>query len=422
MSARRTELASGATVISEPMAAVKSVSIGLYFPPGSRHETARNNGVSHFIEHLVFKGTPSRSADAINREIDLLGGASNAYTSKETVCLHSRVLADNLPRLLALFGDLATEALPAGVEEEVERERRVILAEIRAVDDSPEDLLGDVADDIFFGDHPLALPVVGSAPAVERLALADIRAHYQSHLVARDLGVAAAGKLDHDALVGLVEQYLGALRRGEPRPAATPPVRRPATRVVERELEQVQVSLSAPGVSGRDPRWPAAELLSVIVGDGYSSRLFREVRDRRGLAYSIYSSLASYTDAGRFDIDFAVAPDRLEETLQVTGSVLQEAREGQISSDELEAARQHLVDSIRLGHESTGARMSYLAEQVLFGEDNLEIERDIEAVARVRLDEVRALGAELLSEPLSLAAVGPVSLDRLPADGFRLPE
>ncbi len=421
MSVRRTQLASGASVVSESMSGVESVSIGLYFPTGSRHETLRNNGVSHFIEHLVFKGTPSRSADEINREIDLLGGASNAYTSKETICLHGRVLAQNLPRLLSLFGDLASEALPAGVEVEVERERQVILSEIRAVEDSPEDLVGDVSDDIFFGEHPLALPVVGSAPAVSRLALADIRVHYQSHLVARDLVVAAAGKLDHDAVAGLVQDSLGGLRPGQARVPTTPPVRRPASRVVERDLEQVQVTLSAPGVAGRDPRWPAAELLSVIVGDGYSSRLFREVRDRRGLVYSIYSSLASYTDAGRFDVDFAVSPARLEETLEVIGRVLREVRDGKVDAEDLAAARQHLVGSIRLGHESAGARSSYLAEQVLFGEDNLDIEKDIEAILRVQLEEVRALAAEFLAEPLSLAAVGPVAAERLPAAGWELP-
>ena len=209
MPPERSVLDSGASVVSESMPGVESVSLGLYFPTGSRHETQLSNGVSHFIEHLVFKGTPRRSADEINREIDLLGGASNAYTSKETICLYARVLSENLNRLLALFGDLATEALPTGVEEEVERERRVILSEIRAVEDSPEDLIGQLSDRVFFADHPLAMPIAGSAPAVGRLGLDEIRAHYRRHLVAGGMIVAAAGKVDHAASLATVPRRKG---------------------------------------------------------------------------------------------------------------------------------------------------------------------------------------------------------------------
>ena len=421
MPPERSVLDSGASVVSQSMRGVESVSLGLYFPTGSRHETQLDNGVSHFIEHLVFKGTPHRSADQINREIDLLGGVSNAYTSKETICLYARVLAETLERLLALFGDLATEALPAGVEEEVERERRVILSEIRAVEDSPEDLLGQLSDSVFFGDHPLAMPIAGSAPAVGRLGVDDIRAHYKRHLVAGGLVIAAAGKIDHAELVELASRHLGRIPTGERHTSASPQGPRPVTRVMQRELEQVQVTLSAPGVSGRDPRWAAAELLSAIVGDGYSSRLFREVRDRRGLVYSIYSSLVSYTDAGRLDISFSVAAAKLEETLEIVSRELGNVRDAGISEAELEAAREHLRVSLLLGHESTGARMGYLAEQVLFGEENLELERDLEELQRVTLDDVHALAACVLGAPLPLAVVGPVDSDSLPAAGWVLP-
>ena len=421
MPPERSVLDSGASVVSESMPGVESVSLGLYFPTGSRHETQLDNGVSHFIEHLVFKGTPRRSADQINREIDLLGGVSNAYTSKETICLYARVLAETLERLLALFGDLATEALPAGVEEEVERERRVILSEIRAVEDSPEDLLGQLSDSVFFGDHPLAMPIAGSAPAVGRLGVDDIRAHYKRHLVAGGLVIAAAGKIDHAELVELASRHLGRIPTGERQTSASPEGPRPVTRVMQRELEQVQVTLSAPGVSGRDPRWAAAELLSAIVGDGYSSRLFREVRDRRGLVYSIYSSLVSYTDTGRLDVSFSVAPAKLEETLEVVSRELGNVRDAGISPAELEAAREHLRVSLLLGHESTGARMGYLAEQVLFGEENLELERDLDELQRVTLGEVHALAASLLGAPLPLAVVGPVDSDSLPTAGWALP-
>ena len=190
---------------------------------------------------------------------------------------------------------------------------------------------------------------------------------------------------------------------------------------MQRELEQAQVTLSAPGVSGRDPRWAAAELLSTIIGDGYSSRLFREVRDRRGLVYSIYSSLVSYTDAGRLDVSFSVAPAKLEETLEVVSRELANVRDGVIDQAELDAAREHLRASLLLGHESTGARMSYLAEQLLFGEENLELERDLEELQRVTLGEVHELASVVLGTPLPLAVVGPVDPARLPAAGWILP-
>lgn len=417
----RTDLESGAIVVSEPVAGVESVALGIYFPTGSRHETPSSNGISHFIEHLVFKGTARRSADEINREIDRLGGASNAYTSKETICLHARVLAEDLPRLFDLFGDLLTCGLPEGIEGEVERERAVILSEVQGVEDSPEDLLGEVSDAAFFGPHALGLPVVGSANAVRRLSLPEIRRHFRERLVARDMVIAAAGQLDPGRIVALVREHLGGLSAGAERAVDVPPSHVPSCRVLERDLEQVHVSLVAPGLAGNDPRWAVLELLSLIVGDGCSSRLFREVRDRRGLVYAIHSSPVSYTDVGTIDIGFSVAPEKLDETLDVVAGVLAAVRDGDVRNDELEAARQHLRGSLRLGYESTAARMSYLAEQVLFGEDDLEIARDLDTIAAVTLADVHALAAELLAAPLTLAAVGPVDSKRFPSRGGWLP-
>ena len=419
MPPRRTDLESGAVVVSDYVPGSEAVSFGLYFPLGSRHETAATNGISHFIEHLVFKGTPTRTADEINREIDLLGGGSNAYTTKETICLHTRVLKENLSRAVELFVDLATHALPNGVEAEVERERDVILSEIKSVDDSPEDLVGDLSDAAFYGEHPLALPIMGSVEAVSGLQLDDLRRHYQK-LTQSPLVVAAAGNVTHDEFVAV----LGGALNGRACPPdkwrpSTPRVV-PSVQALERDLEQVHVCLSAPGLAARDPRWAAAELLSTIAGDGYSSRLFREVRDRRGLAYSVYSSLVSYTDVGSFNIEFSVAPAKLDETLHVIGGVMGELRDGDVTEDELCAAKQHLRGSLLLGHESSGARMGYLAEQVLCGEDNLELARDLEAVQRVQRREVVELAGDILSGPLALAAVGPVSGDRLPRGGWEL--
>jgi predicted Zn-dependent peptidase len=402
------------------MAEVESVALGVYFPTGSRHETAANNGISHMIEHLVFKGSPTRSADSVNREIDLLGGATNAYTSKETLCFHTRVLAPHLPRAAALFGDLAAHALPPGLEPEVEREREVVLSEISAVDDSPEELLADLADRAVFGEHPLALPVVGCARAVARLALPEIRAHFARHLVARDAVIAAAGRVEHEALLALVAEHFAELAPGGPPLASAPPRRLVAARVLERDLEQVHVCLSAPGVPRGDPLHPAAELLSAIAGEGCSSRLFREVRDRRGLAYSIFSSLESYTDTGCLNVCFAVARDRLDEALEVVREVLAELAADGVREDELEAARLQLHTAFALAHESTAPRMAFLAEQLLMGERAPDAAATLAALARTTRAQVNGLAARLREAPLALAAVGPVDARRLPASGLEL--
>ncbi len=422
MRPKRTDLESGAIVVSEPMLGADSVSFGLYFPTGSRHETLQNNGISHFIEHMVFRGTLRRSAEEINREIDLLGGASNAYTGKETVCLYSRVLGEHLERLIDLFADLATHGLPDGAESEheLEREREVILSEISAVEDSPEDLVGELCDRAYFGEHPLALPVAGSERAVRSLKPAQIRSHFRRHIVARDMVIAAAGRVEHDALVSMARRYLAELPTGAPQPPLTAPEIERESRVLERDLEQVHVCLSASGVARGEGRRRTGELLSLIVGDSYSSRLFREVRDRRGLAYSIYSSLASYLDVGSFNIYFAVAREKLDEVLAVVGGVLADVRAGGITADELEAAKLHLRTSSLLGYEATGARMGYLAEQVMLGDQDLSLATELEAVGRVGLEELHELAAELLAPPLALALVGPVSGDRGGSAGWEI--
>jgi predicted Zn-dependent peptidase len=420
VTADRTELPSGTLVVSEGIPGAESVAVGLYFPTGSRDETPGTNGISHLIEHLAFKGTPMRSADEINREIDRLGGSANAFTSKETLCFHGRVLAEDLARAVSLFGDLAAHALPPGVESEIERERTVILSEIAAVEDNPEELVGDLCDLAFFGDHPLGLPVVGSAPAVSRLQLPEIRSHLYTHLVARHLVVSAAGRVDHAELVRLVEEHAADIPPGPSLRRRVPPASLRAVRVVPRDLEQVQVCLSGSGVPRGDPRKPAGDVLSAIVGEGCSSRLFREVRERRGLAYTVGSSLTSYRDAGNFHVAFGVAPTRLEETLEVIRQVLADVRGSGVTHEELDTAKRQLRTSVRLSAELTGARMAYLAEQTLLGRDETDVEDLLEAIERVTRSDVNTLAADFLHAPLAVGAVGPVRPELFSEVGFEV--
>jgi predicted Zn-dependent peptidase len=421
MRAERTELRSGAIVESERLPGVESVAFGIYFPTGSRDETPGTNGISHLIEHLMFKGTESRSADEINREIDLLGGGVNAFTTKETLCFHARVLGEHLPRVVSLLGDLAAHALPPGVEQEMERERSVILSEIASIEDSPEDLAGELCDQAYFGDHPLGLPVVGSAPVVARLGLPEIRKHRRTHLVARRAVVAAAGGVDHARLVDLVGEHLSDLPQGEPEPEQSPPRPGATACLLDRDLEQVHVWLSGTGVPRNDPRRHTVEIFSAIVGEGCSSRLFREVRERRGLVYTIYSAPVSYRDAGSFHVSFGVAPDRLEETLGVVLDVLADVRRSGVTPDELETAKAQLRTGIRLAHEAAGTRMAHLAEQALLDGEERTVESLLDGVERVTLGEVGSLARDILEAPLAVGAVGPVRDGVIPATGFEIP-
>ncbi|NRA02705.1 MAG: insulinase family protein [Myxococcales bacterium] len=410
-------------MVSSPVPGARSIAFGLYFPTGSRDETRDSNGISHFLEHLLFKGTPSRSVDQINREIDSLGGASNAFTSKEVLCFHARVLAEHLTRLMGLFGDLASNALGEGVpdlEEEVHRERAVILQEILAVEDSPEDLVDQLADHSFFGDHPLALPVVGSVAAVTRLELPQLRRHLRRHLGARKMIVAASGAVEHEELVARVREDFEGLEPGDA-PSKSPPAEHcPLSRFAERDIEQVHVALSAPGLPQADPDREAAELLSMVYGEGVSSRLFREVRERRGLAYSIGSSLTSYCDSGSFNVSFAVAPSKLDETLEVVSGVLRSGRDGELLESELEVAKQHYRAGLVLAHDSPGGRMAHIASQALAGIDDLGIDGTLAAVERVTLDDLSRLAKRFLGRPLSLAAVGPVRTLAALGDGWEI--
>ena len=420
---KRTELESGALVVSAPMQSVRSVALGLYFPTGSRDETLASNGISHFLEHLLFKGTPSRSADAVNREIDLLGGASNAFTSKEVLCVHARVVQEHVPRLSRLLGDLASNALGEGVsglEQEVQRERGVILQEISAAEDSPEDYVDQLADRSFFGEHSLGLPVVGSVPAVSRLRIPELRKHLRRQLGAQKLIVAAAGAVDHEELVARILEDFADLDPGDPLPKSAPPGHIPASHLVERDIEQVHVVLSAPGVAQVDPDREVAELLSIVLGDGVSSRLFREVRERRGLAYSIGSSLSSYCDSGSFNVSFAVAPEKLEETLSVVSGVLAAGRDGEVTAQELELAKEHYRVALELAHDSPEGRMGHLASQTLAGLDELGMDGVLASVERVTLDELTRVAGRLFANPLSFAAVGPIRDSGIPDTGWEI--
>ncbi|WP_436971131.1 M16 family metallopeptidase [Micromonospora coxensis] len=410
---RRTVLPSGLRVLTEAIPAMRSVSFGIWVAVGSRDETGPQAGAAHFLEHLLFKGTHKRSALEISSEIEAVGGETNAFTTKEYTCYYARVLDEDLPLAIDVMCDLVADSVLEAAD--VETERGVILEEIAMHDDEPGDEVHDLFARAVYGDHPLGRLISGTEETVTPMTRRQIQSFYRRRYTAPQIVVAAAGNLDHAAVVKLVRQAL----RGTPldtdpaapaahRPA-TPTVRtKPATTLVEpKETEQAHVILGCPGIDRTDDRRFALGVLNNVLGGGMSSRLFQEIREQRGLAYSVYSYASQYADSGLFAVYAGCAPGKVDEVLHLTRAELARVAADGITEAELARGKGMSKGSFVLGLEDTGSRMSRLAKGELLYGDLMPVDELLARVDAVTLDDVNTLAAELLSRPMSLAVVGP---------------
>ncbi len=402
-----TTLSSGLRVVTEPMRSVRSVTLGIWIATGSRDETEDQAGCAHFLEHLLFKGTSSRSARQIAEALDAVGGEMNAFTSKEVTCFYARVLDRDLPLAFEVLADMMVDARNAPAD--VEAERQVVLSEIDIHLDSPDELAHtDLAETVLQG-HPLALETLGTFDSITRLDRDTIHGYYRERYRPGSIVVAAAGNVDHDRVVTLADQLLGDLGR----PGGAPPRREPPTRfgqhavtVRQRPTEQAHVVLGVPGVSHLDEdRWPL-RVLTTLLGGGMSSRLFQEIREERGLAYTTYSHASYYTDAGLFEAYVGTAPGKLDEVLEVLRSELDRVIED-VASDEVERAKGALRGATVLGLEDTGSRMSRVGKQVVTDLPIVTVDEALQRIAQVDVDEVRRVARRVLAQPRDLAVVGP---------------
>jgi predicted Zn-dependent peptidase len=406
-----TTLPSGVRVVSEPMTSVRSVSLGLWFAVGSRDERPEQAGCSHFLEHTLFKGTGRRSARDIAESLDAVGGELNAFTSKEVTCFHARVLDADLPLALEVLADMVIDA--RNTPEDVEAERQVVLSELDALGDAPDELVHTEFAHAVLGDHPLAAETLGSEASIAALDRDTIHAYYLERYRPAQLVVAAAGNLEHDRLVGLVDQLVGDLGR----PGYGPDGRRPAdayargqVRIRHRPSEQAHVVLGGGGLDHHDDDRFALKVLDTILGGGMSSRLFQGIRETRGLAYSTYSYAASYTDAGLVGAYVGTAPGKVDEVLALLRDELT-ALADDVTAAEVERAKGMLTGSTVLGLEDPGSRMSRLGRQLVTGAPAIGVEEALERIAAVDLDAVRAVAARLHTGPRDLAVVGPFAED-----------
>jgi predicted Zn-dependent peptidase len=369
---------------------MRSVSVGFWIGTGSRRETPEQNGISHFIEHMLFKGTTSRSAEDIARSVDSVGGNLDAFTSKELVCYNTKVLDEHLPRAFDVLADLVLN--PLFNEDDLEREKGVILEELKMDSDNPDYLVNELFSSNFWKDHSLGRAILGTKETVTAFNRATVDAYYREVYTPANMLITAAGNLKHDALVALAAKHFQGLAARGPVPADDVPVTH--ARIVQRnkkELEQVHLILGVPSRRVDDPDRFASYTLNTILGGGMSSRLFQNIRERQGLAYSVYSDLGNYSDTGCLSV---YAGTSLEAAGKVVESILKEFRDlknNPVPFEELRRAKDHLKGSLMLSLESTSSRMSDLARQEMYFHRFFTLDELVESIEAVSADDIQRL-------------------------------
>ncbi|CCB77205.1 specific processing protease [Streptantibioticus cattleyicolor NRRL 8057 = DSM 46488] len=411
---RRTVLPGGLRVVTESWPTVRSATFGIWAQVGSRDETPSLGGATHYLEHLLFKGTKRRSALEISAVVDAVGGEMNAFTAKEYTCYYARVLDSDLPLAIDVICDMLTGSLIT--PEDVEAERGVVLEEIAMTEDDPGDQVHDLFSTALLGDSPLGRPVLGTVETVNALGRDRIARFYRKHYGARNLVVAAAGNVDHATVVRQVRRAFeraGAL--GDPDAQPVDPRSgsrriRPSGRVelLDRRTEQAHVILGVPGLSRTDERRWALGVLNTALGGGMSSRLFQEIREKRGLAYSVYSYTSSFADCGMFGVYAGCAPAKAAEVLSICRDELNSVVENGITDEELRRAVGQMSGSTVLGLEDTGALMNRIGKSELCWGEQLSVDEMLAKIAAVTPDDVRAVARDVLDARPSLAAIGPL--------------
>ena len=415
-SVRRSVLPSGVRILSEHVPGSQSVSVSFSVAVGSRDETNNHFGSTHFLEHLLFKGTKTRTAMDIAVAFDSVGGSSNASTGKEHTSYYAKVQDKALPIAVEVIADMLTSSLID--ETEFENERPVILEELAMNDDDPQDVVHEAFSSAVLGDHPLGRPIGGTIETITAVSRAAVWEHYQNNYRPQDLVVAAAGSVDHQELIKLVEQGLsiagwdlGLQAKPVPRRLLNPAKisRGSKLNVIHRPISQVNIMVGSEGLYVDDPRRYAMGVLNTVLGGGMSSRLFQEIREKRGLAYSVYSFNQGYSDAATFGLYAGCSPAKAKEVTELMIAELDKVAQSGITSEELALARGNISGSLALKFETNQARMSRLASAEIVAGEFMDLDETIERFEAVELSQVQALAQDLLKLPRSIVAVGDVT-------------
>jgi predicted Zn-dependent peptidase len=415
---QKSVLPNGIRVITERMPHVRSVAVGVWVETGSRHEPEDRGGVSHFIEHLVFKGTANRSAADIARTMDSVGGQMDAFTTKEHTCFYVQVLDEHLPLAVDLLTDILLH--PSFEADELEREKSVVLQEIKMVEDTPDDLIHDLFAGQVWAGHPLGRPILGERDRVNGFGRELILSHFQEEYVPEHVIIAVAGNVTHDEVVDLFSAGFNGFRRPTPRRADQPAPLRPGVNLVAKTLEQVHLVMGFPGLHHAAPERYALFILNDVIGGSMSSRLFQEVRERQGLVYSIHSGVQAYLDTGTLYLYAATDAANFSKVLKSILKEMRDLKKTGVTADELNRAKDHLKGSLMLSLESTSSRMNRLAKHELHLGSFLTMDAMLAAIDGVKHEEVQALVTELLDEErLALTTLGPLDRRNLPRELLR---
>jgi predicted Zn-dependent peptidase len=393
---RKSRLSTGLRVITERVPSAHSLALGVWIDTGSRDETPDENGISHFIEHCVFKGTKRRRTHHIAQYLESVGGYLNAFTTKDNTCYYARVLQPHLGRAVHLLGDILLHStFPA---HEVEKEKQVIIEEMRGAEDDPEDLAHEQFEQQIFGRHPLGQPIIGHDAQVLSFDSAMLHAFVRRHYIAENMVIAAAGAVDHDTLLALCEKEFADIPHGTAVRRRRPRAQAPEHAVVRRPIQQGHLVMGTTTAGYHDERRHALAVLNAVLGEGMSSRLFQRVRERHGYAYNIYSFLSMFNDVSAFGVYAAIEPGRAERARSVIQRELDVLRDHPVPARELNRAKEQIIGAMLLGLESMTNRMSRLGrDELVYGRD-IPVEDVIGALRAVSSEDLHTLAADVLSE------------------------
>jgi predicted Zn-dependent peptidase len=412
MSVRRTVLPSGLRIVTEEVPSVRSAAIGIWVNVGSRDETPAVAGASHFLEHLLFKGTTRRNALEISASIEAVGGEMNAFTSKEYTCFYARVIDTDLPMAIDVVSDLITSSIVSALD--VDAERKVVLEEIAMRDDDPSDLVHDLYAETYYGDTQLGRPILGTIKSIKEMTRNSVFNYYKKKYLPQDLVVAVAGNIKHKRVVAMVEEALSRDNfldvKGAPQIRANTPVKTKPVKSVgllARKTEQAHMFYGMEGVARSDERRFAMGVLASALGGGMSSRLFQEIREKRGLAYSVYAYAQQFAGSGQIGFYAGCNPTKAIEVVEIIREVLSDVAENGMSHEEIERAKGAVRGSLVLSQEDSGSRMSRIGKNEIVYGQIMGFDDILKAISRVNSTDVREIANEYLTKSPTLALVGP---------------
>lgn len=397
-------LSNGLRIVAEEIPHVRSVSMGIWVHTGSKNESIQSNGISHFLEHMLFKGTKNRTARQLAESFDEIGGQVNAFTSKEITCYYAKVLDDHFSLSLDILSDMFLRS--TFLEQEIEKEKKVIVEEIRMIEDTPDDIVHDLLAEASFAKHTLGLPVIGTTENVMQFSRDDLLHYQSSYYHPQNVVIALAGNLPEDYLEQLEETF-GSYRGEKSAKSAEIPRFTPNVQIKQKATEQTHLCLGLPGLAVDDPRIYQIILLNTILGGNMSSRLFQKIREDKGLAYSVFSYHSSYQKAGLFSIYAGTSHDQANEVIAHIDEIIQQLKTEGVKEEELRKSKEQLKANLMLGLESTNNRMSRLGRNEILINKHLSLDELVEQVSQILLDDINQLANEMFSSSYSLSLISP---------------